>query len=908
MNHGFQLLQTLYSSAFGKYTKFKLRFDKAIHSGKFKKLSRRKQASLISRLKKLFERLRSLKTQLRIAGAGAALSLAVTLGNPVSAQGLGPFERNDALNPLPPPFFISHPRVAMVDIDNDGDVDSFVGNADGNILFFRNDSPDGEVRRFINVTGTDNPFDGVNKGPHAAPAFADIDNDGDLDMLLGVIAPYYNPPGGPTQYDYSPTFFFRNTGSATNPVFTEQTGASNPFDGIYGAKYGPSIPVFVNIDGDGDIDLFVGGNYSADLYGANPAVQYFENQGTAGVPNFVEASHPLLSSVQNFSDAALAFADFDNDGDLDAFVGQYFSGYGIRSFRNDGASFTELIGESDPTNGFYVRRGSPAFADVDGDGDLDFVVGDTYTNRTSIYYAENTGGFVLVQKDGLNLSPFGGVDVGNDAAPSFIDIDGDGDLDAVIGSKYSGQGLTVYVQEGGIFREDLENPLNDIEGNNIVPSFVDIDDDGDLDLFFGGRSISFFRNTGTAANPVFGDDPEPDLFPSLYSGNSYDLSISFIDMDGDGDFDAFIGNDDYGNRGVLYYKNTGSASNPVFTQEDVPEPFDENLFEYNPNVIAVDLDNDGDLDLAITETYYNGWYGDSNAGRTRFFENTGNGFTEMDDPLITELTPQSITAFADIDGDGDLDAFAGSGYSFYASEDGTVFYYENTNPAPVTSVTQNTVSILLGTPVRLDSDLTIDDEDSDDIVLATVVISDFSEGNEELDFTPSAGVTGEFEDGVLTIRGKATIDQYETILQSVTYEATSNVTGARQSARGVPPSKTVTFSVRDTDFTETVVSVVSVITLNITNEFAGITVYNAISPGVSSDQNDYMRINGLPSENKVTIFNRWGDQVFEVSGYNNNTKRFDGKNDNGKDLPSGTYFYKIEVNGETLTGYLSLKR
>jgi gliding motility-associated-like protein len=899
MNHGFQLLQTLYASSFGKYMKFKHRFDRAIQSGKFKKLSKRKQSSLINRLRKLFERLRSLKTQLRLAGTGVALSLAATLSNPVSGQGLGPFERNDAANPLPPPFVISHPRVAMVDIDNDGDIDSFVGNSGGDILFFRNDSPTSTVRRFVEVTGADNPLDGVNKGYQAAPTLADVDGDGDFDMLLGI--------------SYGDTFFFRNTGTPTNPVFIEQTGANNPFDGITGTrsvKYGTTsiaIPVFVDIDEDLDVDLFVGSSFSSDYYGVNQAVQYFENQGT----NFVPVSHPLLSSLTYLRDASLTFADLDADGDLDAAVGQYYSGYGIRTFRNDGASFTELTGGSDPTNGFYVRQGSPAFADVDGDGDLDFVVGHTNVNRTSIYYAENTGGFTLERNDGLNLSPFGGVDVGNDAAPTFTDIDGDGDLDAIIGSKYSGQGLTVFLNNEGLFIEDSENPMSDIDGNNIVPSFVDIDDDGDVDLFYGGRSISFFRNIGTSTNPVFGDDAEPNLFPSLYSGNSYDLSISFIDMDGDGDFDALIGNDDYGNRGVSYFENTGSATAPEFTTADIPAPFDdENIFEYNPNVVAVDLDNDGDLDLAITETYYNGWYGDSNAGRTRFFENIGSEFIEMDNPLLIELTPQSITAFADIDGDGDLDAFVGNGYSFDAYQDGKVFYYENTNPAPVTSVTQNSVSVAYNTPVRLDPDLSISDDDNDDIILATVVISNFSEGNELLDFTPSAGVTGEFEDGVLTIRGKATLEEYENILQTVTYEATNALTSSRQASGrlGVPPGKTVTFSVRDTDFTETVISVVSVITLDITGEPGGIVIYNAVSPGVTPGENDYMRIDGLSSDNQVTIFNRWGDEVFKTSGYDNNSKRFEGKNDNGKELPSGTYFYTIEVSGKTITGYLSLKR
>ncbi|HNL47203.1 MAG TPA: gliding motility-associated C-terminal domain-containing protein, partial [Cyclobacteriaceae bacterium] len=191
---------------------------------------------------------------------------------------------------------------------------------------------------------------------------------------------------------------------------------------------------------------------------------------------------------------------------------------------------------------------------------------------------------------------------------------------------------------------------------------------------------------------------------------------------------------------------------------------------------------------------------------------------------------------------------------------------------------------------------------------ATIKISNFVDGNEELSFTPSAGVTGEFENGELTISGKATLEEYETILRSVTYVATGDVSSARIAARGVQPlDKNVTFSVRDTDFTNTIVSVVSVISLDITGE-PGLVVYNAISPGLQDDKNDYLRIEGLSSDNKVTIINRWGDKVFEVSHYDNDAHRFEGKNNNGKDLPTGTYYYQIETSGKTYSGYLSLRR
>ncbi|AYB33065.1 gliding motility-associated C-terminal domain-containing protein [Chryseolinea soli] len=88
-------------------------------------------------------------------------------------------------------------------------------------------------------------------------------------------------------------------------------------------------------------------------------------------------------------------------------------------------------------------------------------------------------------------------------------------------------------------------------------------------------------------------------------------------------------------------------------------------------------------------------------------------------------------------------------------------------------------------------------------------------------------------------------------------------------------------------------------------------VHNAVAPNSPGD-NHYMRIMNLPVDNKVSIFNRWGDLVFGTQNYNDETpgKRFEGFSSDGKSLPSGTYFYKIEfADGRSaLTGYLALKQ
>lgn len=92
-----------------------------------------------------------------------------------------------------------------------------------------------------------------------------------------------------------------------------------------------------------------------------------------------------------------------------------------------------------------------------------------------------------------------------------------------------------------------------------------------------------------------------------------------------------------------------------------------------------------------------------------------------------------------------------------------------------------------------------------------------------------------------------------------------------------------------------------------------IEIYNGVSPN-SDDQNEIFLIQYIDllpetQNNKVTIYNRWGSKVFEASNYNNTTHVFRGLNDNGNELPSGTYFYKIEFETRsTITGYLVMKR
>ncbi len=158
-----------------------------------------------------------------------------------------------------------------------------------------------------------NPFGLADVGSYASPTLADIDGDGDLDAFVG-------DGSGNTQY-------FQNTGTANKPVFA--AAVTNPF--VLADVGWASSPTFADIDGDGDLDAFVGGDYGN--------TRYFQNTGTANNPVFAAAvTNPFGLAAVGYG-ASPTFADIDNDGDLDAFVGD---GNGnIRVFFNQSApSFT----------------------------------------------------------------------------------------------------------------------------------------------------------------------------------------------------------------------------------------------------------------------------------------------------------------------------------------------------------------------------------------------------------------------------------------------------------------------------------------------------------------------------------------------------------------------------------------
>ena len=361
----------------------------------------------------------------------------------------------------------------------------------------------------------ENPFSLAATNELAAPAFVDLDDDGDLDMLVGE---YY----GELQY-------FENIGSATNPIFDEPT--LDPF-GIDGGNE-LSFPAFVDIDNDGDYDLFTGTafyDYLAYEYGT--ILNFQENTGTASAPQFaapVENPFELQIDAPNRRLPFPSFVDLDADGDYDLLLGtseyeyisydEYSYAGKLSYFENIGsatdAEFAPLI--DDPFGlGETILLAAPTFGDIDDDGDMDLFVGE-YSG--DIQYFENIGTAQAPDFDSALENPFGLESVLIVSTPALADLDDDGDLDLMVGEYYGNFQYFENVNTVGI---NEVNPQIAIKAYpNPVSDLLTIETESQIDRIeitdVLGKTFARTMNAGNQVNLW-------DLSSGIYT-----LKISFED-------------------------------------------------------------------------------------------------------------------------------------------------------------------------------------------------------------------------------------------------------------------------------------------------------------------------------------------------------------------------------------------
>ena len=559
------------------------------------------------------------------------------------------------------------------DFDNDGDVDLFHSHAGGADQLYRNNN-DGtftDVATTVGLADTDTSF---------GPSWGDYDQDGDVDLFLPRTSPasdllytnsgnsnrwlqietvgtvsnklgigariivvangvrqrrdidggsgLYSQPsliaefglGGSTSVDslivYWPSGIVWDTTNValdqaltvTEPisvVFTDVASAAGVDDSgqYFGVAWG-------DYDGDGNIDLYISRVNSTD--------RFYRNNGNN---TFTNVTSP--TGVSNSGDGrGVAWADFDNDGDLDLYISNGTNSPTNRLYKNNGNGTFNNIASSAGVNDNGDGRGV-GWADYDRDGDVD------------LYLANHAGINRLYRNDGNDIfsdvAIAAGVnDNGDGRGIAWQDIDGDGDLDLHVVNV--GVANRLYKNNGNNTFTDIAvvAGIDDPTGSGQGTDWGDFNNDGRPDLYVTkfNENNRLYRNEGN------------NTFTNISAASGVDdatgsFGVSWADYDQDGDLDLHISKADTNKL----YENNGNGQ---FVDQSALTGVGDT--DNGRGVAWADYDNDGDLDFYLANL----------SGTNKLFQNQGTGNQWLSATLIGTFSNQSaigarVTAVTGID-------------------------------------------------------------------------------------------------------------------------------------------------------------------------------------------------------------------------------------------------------------------
>ena len=483
-------------------------------------------------------------------------------------------------------------HIRLADFDNDGDVDLALGHdgvsTDKNAFYF------GRNMIMINHNGSisqDPSWESDSVSYLSTIEIGDIDGDGDLDILQSQ----------PTNYSH---ITLNNAGLMTNTdtKLTANDGEDTPADvadyttdvvaadlgytsdsdveymTIIAANYNSKNLIYVvmedygmwadwesadsaasnsiavaDFDDDGDLDFAIGNN------GQN---QIFINGDGKCCENFPETAS--WNSSDSLNTQKVAWADYDNDGDLDLAVGNL--GDVNQVFENDGGTIntTASWSSSDSMDTMDLEWG-----DIDGNGYVDLLVGND-EQKKQIFYNYASG---MSTTSGWNSS-----DTYATRSLALADIDNDGDIDLAAGHETyyntavsNRKGLIIYEHNGTGISYSHTQTLNNYPTYDI--DFVDIDTDGDLDLVYALNGVSnsvisySYGFNGILPN-INGEISSNKIYETTLAKKTTSLAVG--DFNYDGLFDIVYG----------YYGSDTDSS--------------ENNYGVNEAFLSSEYDNDGD--------------------------------------------------------------------------------------------------------------------------------------------------------------------------------------------------------------------------------------------------------------------------------------------------------------------------